>query len=65
MPALAPMGDRARFGVGVPIGLITDYAVEILGIGWYLDWNVRREPARPAGASFWQMLRVSEKCFRT
>lgn len=58
------MGDRARFGVGVPIVPITDYAVEGLGIGWYLDWNVRREQARPAGVSFWQMVRVSEKGFR-
>lgn len=63
-PSFIPLGDRARFGVGVPIGPITDYPVEDLGIGWYLDWNVRLEPARPAGIAFWQMVRVSEKGFR-
>lgn len=63
LPA-APGDHRERFGVGVPIGPITDYAVESLGIGWYLDWNVRLAPARPAGIPFWQMVRLSEKGYR-
>lgn len=54
--------DRARLGVGVPGegGLITDYAVEQLGIGWYLNWGVEITPARPGGLAFWQMVRVFE-----
>jgi hypothetical protein len=38
--------------------------VEKLGIGWYLNWGVRMEPPRPAGADFWQMVRVSEQDYR-
>ena len=60
----APQHHRERFGVGVPIGPISDYVVENLGIGWYLDWNVRLAPARPAGIVFWQMVRLSAKGFR-
>lgn len=63
LPAV-PSYHRERFGVGVPIGPISDYAVENLGIGWYLDWNVRLAPARPAGIAFWQMVRLSEKGYR-
>ncbi|MGD8966692.1 MAG: glycosyl hydrolase [Anaerolineae bacterium] len=56
--------ERERFGVGVALAPITDYAVEELGIGWYLNWGVRLEPAHPAGAAFWQMVRVSEGGYR-
>lgn len=63
LPALPPPG-RERFGVGVPIGPITDYAVECLGIGWYLNWQVEVDPPRPGGVAFWQMLRVSEGGYR-
>ena len=64
LPSAVPAEERQRFGVGMPIGPISDYAVEQLGIGWYLDWNVRREPPRPAGIAFWQMARLSEKGYR-
>jgi len=57
--APVPLG-RERFGVGVALGPITEFAVEELGVGWYLDWAVRERPPRPAGADFWQMVRVSE-----
>jgi len=54
---------RDRFGVGVALAPITDYPVEQLGIGWYLNWGVRISPAHPDNADFWQMVRVSEEGF--
>ncbi len=62
LPAVAPAG-RERFGVGVPerAGVLGDYAVERLGMGWYLNWRVEVAPLHPNGAVFWQMVRVSEK----
>lgn len=59
-----PRGGRDRFGVGVVSGPITDYSVEQLGIGWYLNWRVEVHPPRPGGADFWQMVRVSEEGYR-
>ncbi len=55
---------RERFGVGVATGGLTGFPMEQLGIGWYLDWWVRENPARPAGIDFWQMVRVSEEGYR-
>lgn len=59
LPASPPAG-RDRFGVGVPRRPITNYPASLLGIGWYLNWGVAAYPARPNGADFWQMIRVSE-----
>jgi len=61
---LLPPSDRERFGVGVPVGPITRYPVERLGVGWYLNWQVEVDPPRPGGVAFWQMVRVSEEGFR-
>jgi hypothetical protein len=57
-----PSEERTRFGVGAPGegGPIAGYAVERLGIGWYLNWRVEVDPARPGGAAFWQMVRVGD-----
>jgi len=63
LPALPPTG-RERFGVGVPLGPITDYATDRLGVGWYLSWHVAITPPRPGGVEFWQMVRVSEEGYR-
>lgn len=63
LPDIAPLG-RERFGVGVPFSPISDYEVEQLGIGWYLNWRVEVDPPRPGGVDFWQMVRVSEESFR-
>ena len=65
LPSVVPQG-RERFGVGVPdaAGPITDYPVERLGIGWYLNWGVEVMPARPEGIAFWQMVRVSKEGYR-
>ena len=60
LPPTSPSA-RDRFGVGVPLGPITDYPVERLGLGWYLNWRVEVDPPRPGGVAFWQMVRVSER----
>lgn len=59
----APVGDRSRFGIGVPgaAGDLSEYTLEVLGFGWYLNWWVDPAPDRPGGASFWQMVRVSQE----
>ena len=49
---------RARFGVGVPSGLIARYPVERLGVGWYLNWNINASPPRSAGVEYAQMIRI-------
>lgn len=75
LPAVPPSGhawperawpDRARLGVGAPGegGPLAAYDVERLGLGWYLNWQVEVEPARPGGADFWQMVRVSDPGYR-
>ena len=74
LPTITPLGPtavavplpsgRQRFGVGVALGSMTDYPVGQLGIGWYLDWWVQEDPARPGGAVFWQMVHVSESGYR-
>jgi hypothetical protein len=62
LPGRAPAG-RERFGVGVPgaAGPVSDYPLERIGVGWYLNWRVERDPPRPGGVAFWQMVRVSEE----
>jgi hypothetical protein len=51
---------RARFGVGLLGGAITQYAVDQLGVGWYLNWHTNARPARPGGIEFAQMIRVRQ-----
>ena len=52
--------ERPRWGIGVAIGPITRYDVEPLRLGWYLDWLAQAAPARPAGAVYAPMIRLSE-----
>ena len=47
-----------RFGFCVAQGSITDYAVEQLHAGWYVDFRNRLAPPRPAGMEYAQMVRV-------
>lgn len=49
---------RARFGIGVPSGLVTHYAIDQIGIGWYLNWGTSTNPARPGGVEYVQMIRT-------
>lgn len=46
---------RARFGLS---GAVGPYAVEQLGVGWYMNWLVSASPARPGGIEFAQTIRT-------
>lgn len=56
----APADDRHRFGFGAARGSITDYDVDQLRAGWYVDWAARMNPPRPAGLEFMQMVRLHQ-----
>ena len=60
------MAQRQGFGLCVPIaaGSIADYAVDGLGLAWYLDWQVKADPPRPGGIDYWQMVRLAEERYR-
>ena len=49
-----------RFGVNVAMqyGAIGDYDTGRLHLGWYLDYALREQPARPAGLQYVQTIRV-------
>jgi hypothetical protein len=49
---------RVRFGAGLASGSISQYPVEQLGLGWYLNWSVSAGPLSPAGIEYAQMIRV-------
>jgi hypothetical protein len=51
-------GDRARVGVGMPLGALGDYEWGESWPGWYLNWRVLPDPPQPAGVRFVQMVRV-------
>ena len=51
--------ERPRWGVGVANGPISRYDVELLHLGWYLDWGAQASPPRPGGIVYAQMIRLS------
>ena len=55
----------ARFGVGLQpkFGLITDFDVASLHIGWYSDWKTQLQPLRPAGIEYAQLIWVDRGTF--
>lgn len=60
--AQQPLTVAERVGFGLTsssLGVYTD--VVDLGAGWYLDWRVRRDPERPGGMDYVQMIRVHQK----
>ena len=63
-PMLNKSGDlwqgRPRWGVGVASGSILDYDTPPLRLGWYLDWQVRHDPAPSENVAFAQMIRLKE-----
>ncbi|NJO00109.1 MAG: hypothetical protein HC875_41360 [Anaerolineales bacterium] len=63
-PALWQSGDLKRFGLGTPYPPLKPDTAAALGLGWYLSWQVVEDPARPAQAEFWQMVRLHEGGFR-
>ncbi len=46
-----------RFGINVTAN-VTDYAVDALRIGWYLNYGSSNNPARPSGIRYAQMIRL-------
>jgi hypothetical protein len=66
-----------RFGVGLNVGIpitdngtprqarITDYDVGELHIGWYSDWTIRRQPLRPGGIKYAQLIQVRASAYPT
>lgn len=52
------MPARERFGFGVPISPIDQFAVEQLHAGWCYAWRTDHNPAHPQGMEFVQMIQV-------
>jgi len=51
-----------RMGFGLTSASLSRYPdVTELGAGWYLDWQVRSVPERPANIDYVQMIRVHQK----
>ena len=51
--------QTCRFGVGAGTD-IAAYAVNELGIGWYVDWMATLDPARPGGIDYLPMIRLEQ-----
>jgi hypothetical protein len=58
---LAPSSPAqlCQFGVGAGTD-IASYAVNELGIGWYVDWTATLDPARPGGIDYVPMIRLEQ-----
>lgn len=56
---LSPTLRLCRFGVGAGRD-IASYAVNDLGIGWYVDWAATVDPARPGGIEYMPMMRLEQ-----
>ncbi|CAN5455872.1 hypothetical protein BH10CHL1_BH10CHL1_06250 [soil metagenome] len=51
-----------RLGLGITNGPLTRYPdIQTLEAGWYTDWGVALDPARPNGIEYIQMVRVHQK----
>jgi hypothetical protein len=50
---------RVGFSISSPTD--AEYWAQMLGSGWYIDWNIRTTPSLP-GLDHWQMIRVHENC---
>jgi hypothetical protein len=58
----------SRLGVGVPLN-VAEFTFDAdqaraLGLGWYLDWSVRRAPLQEGNLEFAQMVRVRGDVYR-
>jgi hypothetical protein len=54
-----PEDGRARIGVGLALGEITDYPWEDGLPGWYLAWQVKQDPPLPGDIRFVQMVSIN------
>jgi hypothetical protein len=50
--------------VGVARGKISQYDVEPLRLGWYVDWRTQLEPPQPGGVEYVQMVRLWDGILR-
>jgi hypothetical protein len=55
---LVPPSAQARFGVCVSprYGVMEEFEIDELNIGWYHDYRFQARPARPGGADYVQMV---------
>jgi hypothetical protein len=60
----APEDAWRRIGVGLAVGDITDYDWGDGLPGWYLAWQVQKEPELPGDIRFVQMVYLFEDAFR-
>lgn len=51
--------NNCRTGVGVVNNPITDYAIDPLNLGWYVDWRWEQTPS-PAGIEHYATIRVKQ-----
>jgi len=49
---------QPRWGAGVASGPILRYNVRPLHLGWYVNWTAQRDPPRPGGVEYVQMIRL-------
>lgn len=49
---------RARVGFGLALGPAERFDLPSLQAGWYLDWTARKDPPRPGGVEYVQMVRL-------
>lgn len=54
-----PLIRLCRFGVGAAQD-IDEYAVNDLRLGWYIDWTVTPDPARPGGITYVPTVRLRQ-----
>ncbi len=57
--AMPPSQQLCRLGVGGTSD-IANYGIRPLKLGWYLDWTVTSQPARPDGIRYLPMVRLSQ-----
>ncbi len=62
--ALLPANAARRFGVAGTMANVSAAVAAGLPVGAYLNWSLAANPARPAGADFWQMIRLDENGIR-
>jgi hypothetical protein len=51
-----------RFGITAPYG-VAGYDLAGLGVGAYLDWDMRADPPRPGGVEYIQVVRLGDAVF--
>lgn len=58
-PADAPAPALCRFGVNVANQPVTEFDIEPLRIGWYIDYSANSSPSHPNGADYVPIIRLT------